>query len=285
MVNPQLVRARILALGSFIINFSCQLYGSLAKPNMKDIADANHYAFSPHPYFIAAFFSFQALFQLYWIAGLFKAKSASPSPKYEHRVTLGSEVPGVNAYAEGEPEPAQMAYVPIYALGNLCIAGWMVFWMQENFWASQTLVVINSTVQLYAVLSLLSPSSPFRISTQNWKTHLVANTFAGVGVLDFIDNGGVALKLKGPPSATVQAATVAAFLVLHLVSRASPDPTFTLCLAYDVLGLWAGHPGEGSWRWILAGLAAVLGVGAAAQLRSAKTTAIGGESVVVSQDQ
>lgn len=69
----------------------------------------------------------------------------------------------------------------------------MVFWMQEMFWASQTLVIINSTVQLYAVLALLAPASPLRVSAQNWTTHVVANTFAGVGVLDFIDNGGVAL--------------------------------------------------------------------------------------------
>lgn len=122
MVNPQLVRARILALGSFLINFSCQLYGSLSTPNMKDIADANHYAFSPNPYFIAMFFTLQSLFQLYWITGLFKAKSAHPSPKYEHRVTLNPDgAPEVEASAEGEPEPTQMAYVPIYALGNLCI--------------------------------------------------------------------------------------------------------------------------------------------------------------------
>lgn len=71
--------------------------------------------------------------------------------------------------------------------------------MQEKFWASQTLVAINSTVQLYAVLSLLSPSSSFRISATNWKTHVVANTFAGVGVLDFIDNGGVALVSPANP--------------------------------------------------------------------------------------
>ena len=116
MVNPQLTRARILALGSFAINFSCQMYGSLATPNMKDIADRNHYAFSPNPYFIAAFFTFQSLFQLYWITRLFKVKLAAPSPKYEHRVTSGADGQG-----EGESEPAQMAYVPIYALGNLCI--------------------------------------------------------------------------------------------------------------------------------------------------------------------
>lgn len=69
----------------------------------------------------------------------------------------------------------------------------MVFWMQENFWASQALVIINSSVQLYAVYYLLSPSSAFKVTAQNWQTHVVAKMFAGIGVLDLIDNGGVAL--------------------------------------------------------------------------------------------
>lgn len=78
----------------------------------------------------------------------------------------------------------------------LDIAGWMVFWMQESFWASQALVIVNSSIQLYAVFYLLSPSSPFKISQKNWTTHVVAGMFAGIGVLDLIDNGGVALVSK-----------------------------------------------------------------------------------------
>jgi hypothetical protein len=34
-----LKRARAFALGSWAINFGCQLYGMLTTPNMKDIAD------------------------------------------------------------------------------------------------------------------------------------------------------------------------------------------------------------------------------------------------------
>ncbi|KAH7916923.1 hypothetical protein BV22DRAFT_1027227 [Leucogyrophana mollusca] len=197
-MNPQLLRARILTLGSFTINFACQLYGMLSSPNMKEVADANHYAYSPNPIFIAAFFSLQILLQLYWIRKLFVASSANESPKYEHRVTLPGGIsetdPATLAPSENpnEPEPAQMAYGPIYALGNICIAGWMVFWMQGWFWASQALVTINTMIQLYAVFCLLGPSSPFALSTSNVSTHLVAKTFAGIGVLDFLDNGAVA---------------------------------------------------------------------------------------------
>ena len=53
------------------------------------------------------------------------------------------------------------------------------------------LVTINTVIQLLAVAALppLRPESP----VLHKLTHLVAKTFAGIGVLDFIDNGGVAL--------------------------------------------------------------------------------------------
>lgn len=101
-------------------------------------------------------------------------------------------------------------YAPVYALGNVCIgayqyhqdsvggrltrspqAGWLFFWLREDFVASQVLVTINTFAQLVAVAALppLTPTSPML----HRLTHLVAKTFAGIGVLDFIDNAGVAL--------------------------------------------------------------------------------------------
>ena len=55
---------------------------------------------------------------------------------------------------------------------------------------SQILVTINTAAQLFAVARLpaLTANSP----TLLWTTHLVAKTFAGIGILDFVDNGGVA---------------------------------------------------------------------------------------------
>ena len=66
-------------------------------------------------------------------------------------------------------------------------AGWMIFWNNEKFWVSQILVTINSLAQLYAV-SQLPP-----IAEGNLLTHWVAKTTAGIGILDFVDNGAVAL--------------------------------------------------------------------------------------------
>ena len=75
--------------------------------------------------------------------------------------------------------------------GFTFVAGWLFFWLRQNFTASQVLVTINTVIQLLAVAALppLRPESPMLHKL----THLVAKTFAGIGVLDFIDNGGVAL--------------------------------------------------------------------------------------------
>jgi hypothetical protein len=71
----------------------------------------------------------------------------------------------------------------------------MVFWMHKRFWLSQACVAINTFAQLYAVLYLLSPTSDYAMENSNTLTHLVAKTFAGIGVLDFFDNGAVALVI------------------------------------------------------------------------------------------
>ena len=55
---------------------------------------------------------------------------------------------------------------------------------------------INTLAQLAAVAALppLRAGSPALL----WLTHLVAKTTASIGVLDFIDNGGVALVRPSP---------------------------------------------------------------------------------------
>lgn len=63
----------------------------------------------------------------------------------------------------------------------------MVFWNKEKFGLSQLLVTINTVSHLFAV-SQLPPITP-----ANALTHWVAKTTAGIGILDFLDNGAVAL--------------------------------------------------------------------------------------------
>ncbi|KZT22644.1 hypothetical protein NEOLEDRAFT_1071098 [Neolentinus lepideus HHB14362 ss-1] len=207
-------RARVLTVGSWIVNFGAQLYGMLAEPNMKDIADANHYAFSPNPMFIGGFFSLQVVIQLTWISKLFRPKDGRKDDP--------------TAYAE----PAQLSYAPIYALGNICIAGWMIFWNNENFVMSQALVTLNTLSQLYAVFVLLPP-----MTKDNVWTHLTAQTFAGIGILDLVDNGAVALRYAGPPGTAVQVITGITFGLMALLT----NPIFSACMLYNLVALYYGQ--------------------------------------------
>ena len=75
---------------------------------MLDVHNANLSFFSPYPYSIAAFFFPQQLFQLAWLWRLYKLDAAKPQE-----------------LAELKP---MVDFVPFYAVGNLCIATWMVFW-------------------------------------------------------------------------------------------------------------------------------------------------------------
>jgi len=95
--------ARIIAPLSFAIDFACQVYGMTAKPNMKQIHDANPCAFSPQPFAIAGFFTPQQVIQLAWLRELFRP--------------------------DAQVESGTLRYVPWYALGNICIAVWMVLWV------------------------------------------------------------------------------------------------------------------------------------------------------------
>ncbi|KZT02241.1 uncharacterized protein LAESUDRAFT_662326 [Laetiporus sulphureus 93-53] len=239
-------RARYLTLSSFLINFGVQSYGMLTSPNMKDVADANHYAFSPSPWFIAAFFSGQMILQLAWIRQLFKLDPT------ENSMDTSDEV---------ESARTSVAYAPVYALGNLCIAGWLLFWLREDFIGSQILVTINTVAQLYAVARL--PAITSSSTGLMVLTHLVAKTFAGIGVLDFIDNGGVALRYNAPPSTLIQALTYALFPLAATVST----PFFGSVLLYDVLAIFVGQrsvPAAGLWStrlgWTALAMGGVVGV-------------------------
>ncbi|EIN12898.1 hypothetical protein PUNSTDRAFT_97851 [Punctularia strigosozonata HHB-11173 SS5] len=241
----RLNRARAMTLGSWVINFACQMYGMLTSPNMKEVADDNHYAFSPNPWFIGAFFSMQTVLQLWWIYLLFK----------HSQETAGR----LDA----------LGYAPVYAIGNICIgtsthshlllplahtltAAWMIFWINQMFWPAQALVTINSFIQLWAMTRL-----PF-ITRLNLSTHLVAKTFAGIGVLDFLDNGAVALRYSGPPGQVVKAIVGVVFGIASLTQ----DPIFGACLVYDLLGMYVGQ--SGTWgatlMWMVVAIGAVVAV-------------------------
>ncbi|MCJ1363830.1 hypothetical protein MMC16_002939 [Acarospora aff. strigata] len=228
--------AKWLAPLSFAIDFAAQQYGLFASPNMQDINDANLSFFSPQPYFIGAFFFPQQLLQLAWLYRLWKL---NPKKSEVERKELDQIVD----------------YVPYYAVGNLCIAVWMIFWNSERLDISNVFVTINTLAQLYYLVAKLEPMNTR--STSSLLTHLVSKTFAGIGVLDLLHNTSAAF-FKGQPASTVVKVVTGVGFGL---ASASSDWIFGGCMVYDLVALAVGQSGD--WRVLLGayavGSAAIVG--------------------------
>lgn len=223
-----LSNARYMALGSFIVNFGTQVYGMITTPNMKDVANAvsiltdeaaakliqvppSTTSRSPRTPGSSPRSSLAKPF--YRLIGL---GSYSPLAVKIIRCFKTTEPPGPmeemsnKRLLKKRPHKLQCSMPPYmrsetfasvcFCFGHIVedrlvyafwIAGWLGFWLRRNFTASQILVTINTAFQLFAVARLptLTLSSPRLLLI----THLVAKTFAGIAVLDFLDNGGVAL--------------------------------------------------------------------------------------------
>ena len=82
-------------------------------------------------------------------------------------------------------------------------------------------------------------------STSSILTHIVAKTFAGIGVLDLLHNGSVAYFKDYPATTVIRVLTGLGF---GLASAAS-DWIFGGCMVYDLLALAAGQ--SDSWRTLL----------------------------------
>jgi hypothetical protein len=216
--------ARWVAPLAFAIDFAAQQYGMLSTPNMKDVHDANLSFWSPQPYFIAAFFFPQQIFQLVWLYRLYKL---DPSKSTENKKEVDIMVD----------------FVPYYAVGNLCIATWMIFWNQSALKTANLFVLINSFAQLYYIFGRLPPMNTR--STSSILTHIVSKTFAGIGVLDLLHNGSVAYFDHQGPTLAVKLVTGIGFAALGSVS----DWIFGGCLAYDLVALSVGQRGIGETGW------------------------------------
>ena len=147
-------------------------------------------------------------------------------------------------------------YVPYYALGNLCIATWMIFWNSSNLKAAHAFVTINSLSQLYFLMTRLPPMNTS--STSSILTHIVSKTFAGIGILDLLHNGSVAFLPDAQPNLLVKVLTGVGFGLGSLAS----DWIFGGCLVYDLVALSIGQGGD--WGRLLgfyaAGSAAIVGL-------------------------
>jgi len=219
--------ARVIAPLSFVYDFVAQQFGIFGTPSMMDIHKRNLAAFSPRGEFIAGFFAPQQVFQLVWLYKLWNGRTSATSDELDQMVD----------------------FAPWYTLGNVCIGTWMFFWNSENLKTANIFVIINTLSQLTYIATRLKPMNTK--STNSVLTHVVAKTFAGIGVLDLLHNTSAAYFVGVPPSSTVKLLTGAGFAAAGAMS----DWIFGGCLVYDLIALSVGQ--TGSWSQLLGGYAAM----------------------------
>lgn len=125
----------------------------------------------------------------------------------------------------------------------------MFFWNKNDLSTSNIFVTINTFTQLLYITTALPPLRPR--STPSLLTHIVAKTFAGIGVLDLLHNTSAAYYRGVPPSTLVQVATGVGFAAAASMS----DWIFGGCLVYDLIALSVGQ--GGNWGKLLGAYAGV----------------------------
>lgn len=133
----------------------------------------------------------------------------------------------------------------------------MFFWNSDNLAVSNIFVWINTLSQLFYLSTQLKPLNTQ--STNSILTHVVAKTFAGIGVLDLLHNTAAAYYVGVPPSTTVKVLTGVGFAAMATVS----DWIFGGCLVWDLAGLAVGQGVSTGWGQLLGayavGTAAIVG--------------------------
>lgn len=134
----------------------------------------------------------------------------------------------------------------------------MFFWNSSNLKTANIFVIINTLTQLFYITSKIAPMNTK--STSSVLTHIVAKTFAGIGVLDILHNSSVAYAKNVAPGTAVKVLTALGFAA----ASASSDWIFGGCLVYDLIALAIGQASYqyagANWSWMLGAYA----VGAAA---------------------
>lgn len=128
----------------------------------------------------------------------------------------------------------------------------MFFWNANDLKTSNIFVIINTLSQLAYITTMLPPMNTK--STPSVLTHIVAKTFAGIGVLDLLHNTSAAYYRNVAPSTLVQVATGLGFGL----AASQSDWIFGGCLVYDLVALSVGQ--EGRWGSILGAYAGVSAV-------------------------
>lgn len=123
----------------------------------------------------------------------------------------------------------------------------MFFWNSNNLGVANIFVIVNTASQLYYIASRLKPMRTN--SSTSVLTHIVAKTFAGIGVLDLLHNTSAAYFVGQSPSFLTKVLTGVGFAGL----ASGSDWIFGGCLVYDLVALSVGQTGD--WAKLLAGYA------------------------------
>ncbi|KAJ7269392.1 hypothetical protein B0H12DRAFT_1249909 [Mycena haematopus] len=248
----RLVRARFLAVATFVSATLAQGYAFLIRSSAKDAV------YAPNPYFLIVFFVIQTGLQLYWIMQLFHGVHQSRGPALlpgEHDRWSGVEMEAETNLSGGEP--AQMAYILLYTISNVFIVGSTSTWQFGHFAASQICMALSTACQLYFIFIVLNTSGRHAWTPKNKLTHLVAKTGAGVALLYMWRAWGVMDISPHRPAIHQQANC--GVLVLLLAFASGPDPTLGICLLFDLAALAVGDT-KTEWKFAFLCIMGVLSV-------------------------
>ncbi|KAF9009799.1 hypothetical protein BDZ89DRAFT_1024707 [Hymenopellis radicata] len=220
-------------------------------------SNTNRYptAYSPHPYMFAGYLLGQAFLQALWLLRLFVDPWDESGSKTEALT----------------PEASQLAYTPIYALGNACLSAWAIAWLQERYEAAQWISVVNTVLQLYGMFFLKSGT----LDTRKDPLTVLASKTCTAAALMFMWKTCGAIDKLSPPPITEQFHSGAVFLVLTIAS--GPDPYLGLCLLYVLASLYCGQYHNIGWHqtfpWISAAVVIAMGIDSVVGYRNKRNVA------------
>lgn len=231
--------AKIVAPISWAYMFLSQQYAiAINDPGMKAVNDRNPGAFNPTPFAIGAWFGPQQILEVLYLKELYYPSG-------------------------GKLEAITLDLAPYFTLGNLMIGTWPFFWNAEKLKLADMFVIVNTAITLYWVYARRAP----RPNTWQQKlANAVGVSFAGIGVMDFLQNTAMAFYTRQPPSELVKWATVIGFPLASLLSPVSMGLSFIFCQTAITIGQYQlanrsldGFGGGGGFGW-----AKMLGLGAIA---------------------
>lgn len=214
MTSMSLGTARYLCPAIYLLNTGVQIWGGkYHNPSMLDIHNKHYGIFSPYAMAVPVFFGAQSIFQIWWLTRLWTSKNPL------------------------EIDTA-LRYAPVYSIGNLAIAVWLFFWVNDAMDSALASVTLNSSLSLY-ILTQLQPKT-----RDNVLTHIVSNMTAAIGCMDFVHSY---YAVHGPrePTLLIKAGTAIITLGLSYLG----DPVLGGGIAYCLGALAAGQ--SGSWQTIL----------------------------------